>query len=128
MAPNIECHYAECCDYLNVMLSVVRQNVVMLSAVAPNIGYLQLSFQHPDFIGKLFRFGLMNLGLFVPRGLDFFPGLRLALNLRPELRFGLGQPIPVLLHFVEFAPEPTKRVGADDTVVQPDAEKCAKTC
>ncbi len=42
---NIECHYAECRDYLNVMmigvmlnfimLSVVRLNVVMLSVVAP---------------------------------------------------------------------------------------------
>ncbi len=30
-----ECHYAECRDYLNVMLSVVRLNVIMLSAVAP---------------------------------------------------------------------------------------------
>jgi hypothetical protein len=29
--PNsIECHYGECRDYLNVMLSVVRLNVVML--------------------------------------------------------------------------------------------------
>jgi hypothetical protein len=37
---SIECHYAECCDYLNVMLnvimlSVVRLNVIMLSVVAP---------------------------------------------------------------------------------------------
>jgi hypothetical protein len=36
----IECHYAECRDYLNVMLSVVmlsviRPNVVMLSVVSP---------------------------------------------------------------------------------------------
>ncbi len=30
-----ECRYAECRDYLNVMLSVVRLNVVMLSVVAP---------------------------------------------------------------------------------------------
>ncbi len=30
-----ECHYAECRDYLNVMLSVVRLNVIMLSVVAP---------------------------------------------------------------------------------------------
>jgi len=34
----IECHYDECCyavcrNYLNVMLSVVRQNVVTLSVV-----------------------------------------------------------------------------------------------
>ncbi len=42
-----ECHYAECRDYLNVMLSVVMPsvvmpsvvmlNVVMLSVVAPSI-------------------------------------------------------------------------------------------
>jgi len=37
---SIECHYAECCDHLNVMLSVimlkvVRLDVVMLSVVAP---------------------------------------------------------------------------------------------
>ncbi len=36
----IECHYAECRyterrDYLNVMLSVVRMNVFILSVVAP---------------------------------------------------------------------------------------------
>jgi hypothetical protein len=32
---SIECHYAECRDYLNVMLSVIRLNVVMLNVVAP---------------------------------------------------------------------------------------------
>jgi hypothetical protein len=37
---NKECHYAECRDYLNVMLSVVmlsvvRLNAIMLSVVAP---------------------------------------------------------------------------------------------
>jgi hypothetical protein len=32
---SIECHYAECRDYLNVMPSVVRLNVIMLSVVAP---------------------------------------------------------------------------------------------
>jgi hypothetical protein len=37
---SIECHFAQCCDHLNVMLSViilnvVRLNVVMLSVVAP---------------------------------------------------------------------------------------------
>jgi hypothetical protein len=31
---SIECHYAECRDYLNVMLSVVSLNVVMVSVVA----------------------------------------------------------------------------------------------
>jgi hypothetical protein len=31
----IECHYAECRDYLHVILSVVRLNVFMLSVVAP---------------------------------------------------------------------------------------------
>ena len=30
---NKECNYAECHDYLNVMLSVVRLNVVMLSVI-----------------------------------------------------------------------------------------------
>jgi hypothetical protein len=30
---NIECHYAECCDYLNVILSVVMLKVDMLSVV-----------------------------------------------------------------------------------------------
>jgi hypothetical protein len=34
---SIECHYAECCDYLNVMLSVVMLNVVMLNAVRLNV-------------------------------------------------------------------------------------------
>jgi hypothetical protein len=32
---SIECHYALCRDYLNVMLSVVRLNVIILSVVAP---------------------------------------------------------------------------------------------
>jgi hypothetical protein len=32
-----ECHYAECRDYLNVMLSVVRPNVVMLSVVTLSV-------------------------------------------------------------------------------------------
>ncbi len=30
-----ECRYAVCRDYLNVMLSVVRLNVIMLSVVIP---------------------------------------------------------------------------------------------
>jgi hypothetical protein len=30
-----ECHYAECRDFFNVMLSVVRLNVVMLRVVSP---------------------------------------------------------------------------------------------
>jgi hypothetical protein len=30
-----ECHYAERCNYLNVMLSVNTLNVVILSVVAP---------------------------------------------------------------------------------------------
>jgi hypothetical protein len=38
---SIECHYAECrypeChDYLNIMLSEVRLDIVMLSVVAPS--------------------------------------------------------------------------------------------
>jgi hypothetical protein len=32
-----ECRYAECCDYLNVMLSVLMLNVVMLSVVMLNV-------------------------------------------------------------------------------------------
>jgi hypothetical protein len=32
---SIECHYAECRDYLNVKLSVVRLNGVRLSVIAP---------------------------------------------------------------------------------------------
>jgi hypothetical protein len=40
---SIDCHYAECRDYLNVMLSVIMLsvvglNVVMLSVVAPFLG------------------------------------------------------------------------------------------
>ncbi len=34
---SIECHYAECRDYLNVMLSVVMLNVVMLWFVWLNV-------------------------------------------------------------------------------------------
>ncbi len=34
---SIECHYAECRDYLNVMLSVILLNVVMLSVVRLNV-------------------------------------------------------------------------------------------
>ncbi len=34
---SIECHYAECRDYLNVILSVVLLNVVMLSVVRLNV-------------------------------------------------------------------------------------------
>jgi hypothetical protein len=30
---SIECHYAECRDYLNVSLSVVMMNVIMLNVV-----------------------------------------------------------------------------------------------
>ncbi len=32
-----ECHYSECRDYWNVMLSVVRPNVVMLSVVTLSV-------------------------------------------------------------------------------------------
>jgi hypothetical protein len=34
---SIECHYGECFDYLNVMLSVIMLSVVMLSVVAPSL-------------------------------------------------------------------------------------------
>jgi hypothetical protein len=40
---SIEWHYAKCCDYLNVMLSVVRLNVVMLSVVRLNIVMLSVA-------------------------------------------------------------------------------------
>ncbi len=39
---NIECHYAECRDYLNVMLSVIKLNVVMLSVIKLNIVMLNV--------------------------------------------------------------------------------------
>jgi len=32
---SMECRYAECCNYLNIMLDVVMLNVVMLSVVVP---------------------------------------------------------------------------------------------
>jgi hypothetical protein len=36
--PNsIQCHYAQCRDYLNVMLSVVMLNVIMLNVVMLSI-------------------------------------------------------------------------------------------
>ncbi len=34
---SIECHYAECRDYLNSMQSVIMLNVVMLSIVRLNV-------------------------------------------------------------------------------------------
>jgi hypothetical protein len=37
-----QCHYAECRDYLNVMLSVVMMNVVMLSVVMMNVVMLSV--------------------------------------------------------------------------------------
>jgi len=44
---SIECHYAECRDYLNVMLSVVmlsvdRLNVIMLNVARPNVVILSV--------------------------------------------------------------------------------------
>jgi hypothetical protein len=50
---SIECHYAECRDYLNVivsvvMLSVIRLNVVMLSVVAPQNEYQDRSARVTD--------------------------------------------------------------------------------
>ncbi len=44
---SIECYYAVCRDYLNVMLSVIMLNVVMLSVVAPR-GALAPSIQLLD--------------------------------------------------------------------------------
>ncbi len=34
---SIECHYAECRDYLNVMLSVVMLSVIMLNVIMLNV-------------------------------------------------------------------------------------------
>ncbi len=34
---SIECHYAECHDYLNVMLSVIMLNVIILSVIILNV-------------------------------------------------------------------------------------------
>jgi hypothetical protein len=39
---SIECHYAECRDYLNVMLSVILKNVIMLSVVSLNVVLLRV--------------------------------------------------------------------------------------
>ncbi len=39
---SIECHYAEFCDYLNVILSVIILNVVMLSFVWLNVVMLSV--------------------------------------------------------------------------------------
>ncbi len=33
---SMECHYAECRDYLNVMLSVVMLNVILLNVIMLN--------------------------------------------------------------------------------------------
>ena len=34
---SIECHYAECCDYLNVTLSVIMLNVIRLNVIRLNV-------------------------------------------------------------------------------------------
>ncbi len=39
---SIECHYAECRDYFNVMMSVIILNVVMLSVVRLNVVMLSV--------------------------------------------------------------------------------------
>ncbi len=39
---SIECYYAECRDYLNVMLSAVMLNVIMLSVVRLNVVMLSV--------------------------------------------------------------------------------------
>ncbi len=39
---SIECHYAECRDYLNVMLSVIMLSVVMLSVVMLSVVMLSV--------------------------------------------------------------------------------------
>jgi hypothetical protein len=40
---SIECHYAECRDYLNVMLSVIMVNVVMLKVVMLSVSAPQIA-------------------------------------------------------------------------------------
>jgi hypothetical protein len=39
---SIECHYAECLDYLNVMQSVIMLNVIMLSVIRLNVVMLSV--------------------------------------------------------------------------------------
>jgi hypothetical protein len=39
---SIECHYAECRDYLNVMLCVIMKNVIVLSVVSLNVVLLRV--------------------------------------------------------------------------------------
>ncbi len=39
---SIECNYTECCDYLNIMLSVVMLKIVMLSVVRLNVVMLSV--------------------------------------------------------------------------------------
>ncbi len=34
---SIECHYAECRDYLNVILSVIRLSVIRLNVIRLNV-------------------------------------------------------------------------------------------
>ena len=89
--------------------------------------YLKLSFKLPNFIGKLFGLGFVDLGFLVPHRFDFFPGLRFPLNLGPKFRLGLGQPVPVFLHLFEFVPKPPEFFGTDDAIVQPDAEESSQT-
>ena len=89
--------------------------------------YLKLSFKLPNFIGKLFGLGFVDLGFLVPHRFDFFPGLRFPLNLGPKFRLGLGQPVPVFLHLFEFVPKPPEFFGTDDAIVQPDAEEGSQT-
>ncbi len=40
--PFTECHYVECRNYLNVMLSVIMLNVIMLSVVRLNVVMLSV--------------------------------------------------------------------------------------
>ena len=91
------------------------------------LAYLKLSFKFPNFIGKLFGLGFVDLGFLVPHRLDFFPGLRFPLNFGPKFRLGLGQPVPVFLHLFEFVPKPPEFFGTDDAIVQPDAEEGSQT-
>jgi len=64
---SIECHYAECRDYLNVMLSVIMLNVVVLSVIRLNVvmlSVIRLNVVMLSVVAPLFSFGLVivNLG------------------------------------------------------------------
>ena len=88
---------------------------------------LKLSLKFSSFIRKLFSFGFVNFGFFVPHRFYLFPGLRFALYFRSEFCLGLGQPISVFLHLVKLASETSNHVRTNDAVIQTDTKKCSET-